>query len=148
MHLTAGLDAATAGRSWIGETEITALDDRALTLLRRDQVGFIFQSNPATCCPPSTRGPTSACRSSSPGGASTRTQFDHVVDTLGLTDRLGHRPGSSPGASSSASPPPVPSSPARASSSPTSPRARSTPPRPTSCSASCAAASTIWARAS
>lgn len=44
MHCAAGLDAATAGRAWIGETEITGLSDKRLTILRRDRVGFIFQA--------------------------------------------------------------------------------------------------------
>ena len=44
LHCIAGLDSPTGGRVWIGDTEITALDDRALTLLRREAVGFIFQS--------------------------------------------------------------------------------------------------------
>ena len=44
MHCLAGLDTPTAGQAFIGDTEITALNDKALTRLRRDQVGFIFQS--------------------------------------------------------------------------------------------------------
>ena len=44
LHCIAGLDSPTGGRVWIGDTDITALDDRALTLLRRENVGFIFQS--------------------------------------------------------------------------------------------------------
>lgn len=60
MHLTAGLDAATTGRSWIADAEITALPDRALTLIRRERVGFIFQA--FTCCPHWTPAPTSVCR--------------------------------------------------------------------------------------
>ena len=91
MHLTAGLDAATAGRSWIGETEITALDDRALTLLRRDRVGFIFQSFNLL---PTLDARANICLPLKLAGRRVdRDWFDHVVDTLGLTDRLGHRPG-------------------------------------------------------
>src|SRR3982750_224303 len=44
MHCLAGLDTPTTGRAFIGGTDITALSDKALTRLRRDQVGFIFQS--------------------------------------------------------------------------------------------------------
>ena len=44
MHLLAGLDQASAGRALLGDTDITALDDDALTALRRDRVGFVFQS--------------------------------------------------------------------------------------------------------
>src|SRR2546423_1190254 len=44
MHGLAGLDAVTSGRVFIGDTDLTTLDDRALTALRRDRVGFVFQS--------------------------------------------------------------------------------------------------------
>src|SRR5690625_1708110 len=44
MHLLAGLDSATAGQVYLGSTETTALSDSALTKLRRDRVGFVFQS--------------------------------------------------------------------------------------------------------
>jgi putative ABC transport system ATP-binding protein len=44
MHVIAGLDTATSGRVWLGDTDITSLDDTALTLLRRRRVGFVFQS--------------------------------------------------------------------------------------------------------
>jgi putative ABC transport system ATP-binding protein len=44
MHVLAGLDTASSGRVWLGDTEITALDDTSLTLLRRRRVGFVFQS--------------------------------------------------------------------------------------------------------
>ena len=44
MHLLAGLDTATAGQVWLGETELTSLGDDQLTVLRRERVGFVFQS--------------------------------------------------------------------------------------------------------
>lgn len=44
MHVLAGLDTASTGRVWLGDDEITALDDTSLTLLRRRRVGFVFQS--------------------------------------------------------------------------------------------------------
>src|SRR4051812_5476871 len=44
LHCLAGLDAPTAGEISLGDTEITTLSDRDLTLLRRDRVGFIFQA--------------------------------------------------------------------------------------------------------
>ena len=43
MHVLAGLDRPTAGQAWVDGTEITSLDDSALTELRRDKLGFIFQ---------------------------------------------------------------------------------------------------------
>ena len=44
MHIMAGLDSPTAGRAWLGDTDITELSDSALTVLRRRRVGFVFQS--------------------------------------------------------------------------------------------------------
>ncbi|MEU1168905.1 ATP-binding cassette domain-containing protein, partial [Streptomyces sp. NPDC005921] len=44
MHCAAGLDTLTSGAAWIGDTELGPLDDRRLTLLRRDRVGFVFQA--------------------------------------------------------------------------------------------------------
>jgi len=44
MHCMAGLDALSGGQAWIGETELTSLDDKRLTRLRRDQIGFVFQA--------------------------------------------------------------------------------------------------------
>ena len=44
MHIMAGLDAPTAGRAWIGDTDITGLSDLELTILRRRRVGFVFQA--------------------------------------------------------------------------------------------------------
>jgi putative ABC transport system ATP-binding protein len=44
MHIMAGLDSPTSGRAWLGDTEITDLDDGHLTVLRRRRVGFVFQS--------------------------------------------------------------------------------------------------------
>src|SRR6266545_655297 len=44
MHCLAGLDQVTSGKVWIGDTELSQLNDRQLTLLRRERVGFIFQA--------------------------------------------------------------------------------------------------------
>ena len=44
LHVLAGLDRPTSGEVYVGDTEITSLEDRPLTLLRRDAIGFIFQS--------------------------------------------------------------------------------------------------------
>ena len=91
MHLTAGLDAATSGRAWIGNVEITALDDKALTLLRRERVGFVFQAFNLL--------PTLDARANIllplklAGAKPDATWFDQVVDVLGIADRLTHRPG-------------------------------------------------------
>src|SRR5512133_3817612 len=44
MHIMAGLATATSGQAWLGDTEISALADAALTVLRRRRIGFIFQA--------------------------------------------------------------------------------------------------------
>ena len=93
MHIMAGLDTATAGRAWLGETEITALADDALTVLRRRRVGFVFQSfnlvptldiegNIVLPFELDGRRPSAA----------EREWIDRLVDSLGLRSRLTHRP--------------------------------------------------------
>lgn len=90
MHVLAGLDSATSGRVWIGETEITTLGDEALTTVRRSSVGFVFQSFNLL--------PTMDARANIvlPLKLARRRPdpdwFDTVVDVLGLGDRLSHRP--------------------------------------------------------
>ena len=44
LHMLAGLDQPTSGQVFLGDTDISTLDDKRLTLLRRDRIGFIFQS--------------------------------------------------------------------------------------------------------
>ncbi|MDN5570355.1 MAG: ABC transporter ATP-binding protein [Propionibacteriaceae bacterium] len=91
MHLAAGLDAATTGRSWIADAEITALSDRALTLIRRERVGFIFQ---AFNLLPTLDARANICLPLKLAGRAVDADwFDHVVDVLGLATRLTHRPG-------------------------------------------------------
>ena len=93
MHIMAGLDAATSGRAWIGDTDITGLSDLELTILRRGASASC--SRPSTSCRRSTRAATSCCRSTSTAGGPTaleRARIDGLIDTLGLADRLRHRP--------------------------------------------------------
>ena len=93
MHIMAGLDAPSAGRAWIGDTEITGLSDLELTLLRRRRVGFVFQAfnlvptldaigNILLPFDLDGRRPT----------AIERARIDGLVETLGLGARLRHRP--------------------------------------------------------
>ncbi|HET7312646.1 MAG TPA: ABC transporter ATP-binding protein [Mycobacteriales bacterium] len=90
MHCLAGLDSVTAGQVFIGDTELTALDDKALTALRRDRVGFVFQSFnlvPTLTALENIRLPLDlAGREPDPEWLNT------VIDTIGLRDRLRHRP--------------------------------------------------------
>jgi len=93
MHLLAGLDAATSGAAYLGETEITALDDRELTRLRRDRVGFVFQS--FNLLPMFTAEQNILLPLELAGrtvDAEARQWLDTLVTTLGLGERLTHRP--------------------------------------------------------
>jgi putative ABC transport system ATP-binding protein len=90
MHCLAGLDTATRGEVRIGDTPLTRLGDNALTELRRDKVGFIFQQFnllPALTAQENIVLPlTIAGRKPDPAW------YDTVVDAVGLRDRLGHKP--------------------------------------------------------
>ena len=90
MHLLAGLDAATTGTVHLGGTDLTALDDDALTRLRRDRVGFVFQS--FNLLPMFTAEQNILLPLDLAGRKADRAWFDTLVTTLGLGARLGHRP--------------------------------------------------------
>ena len=90
MHCLAGLDTATSGRVVLGGTDLSGLDDRALTLLRRDRVGFIFQAFNLLSTLGAEANIVLPLRLA--GRKPEREWFDTVVDVLGLRDRLGHRP--------------------------------------------------------
>jgi putative ABC transport system ATP-binding protein len=90
MHCLAGLDSATSGSVRIGDTEISTLSDRALTLLRRERVGFVFQSFnllPTLTAAANIRLPLDLA-----GRSPDRAWWDRVISTLGLADRLSHKP--------------------------------------------------------
>ncbi|MFF7331516.1 ATP-binding cassette domain-containing protein [Streptomyces sp. NPDC008150] len=90
MHCLAGLDTVSAGQVWLGGTEITGLKDRELTRLRRDRVGFMFQSFNLI---PTLSALENITLPMSIAGRRPDTEWvDRVVDTLGLRDRLRHRP--------------------------------------------------------
>jgi len=90
MHCCAALDTVTSGSVFVGETELNRLGDKELTRLRRDEIGFVFQSFnlvPTLSAEENILLPLSiAGRRPDPDWYST------VVDTVGLRDRLGHRP--------------------------------------------------------
>jgi len=90
MHCLAGLDAATSGRITIGDTELTGLSDRALTAVRRDRIGFVFQA--FNLLPQLTARQNITLPSDLAGRKVNRDLFEHVVGVLGIGDRLGHRP--------------------------------------------------------
>ena len=90
MHCLAGLDTVTRGEVAIGDTKLNGLSDAKLTQLRRDQVGFIFQQFnllPTLTAEENIRLPLSIA-----GRKPDRAWFDRVIDTVGLRDRLHHRP--------------------------------------------------------
>jgi putative ABC transport system ATP-binding protein len=91
MHCMAGLDTPTSGRSFVGSSEITAMRDKALTRLRRDHVGFIFQS--FNLLPTLTALENIALPADIAGRSLEQEWLDHIVDTVDLRSRLGHRPG-------------------------------------------------------
>ncbi|KQU67702.1 peptide ABC transporter ATP-binding protein [Phycicoccus sp. Root563] len=90
MHCAAGLDAATAGEVYIGDVDITQLKDKALTTLRRDRVGFVFQSFNLI---PTLNAEENILLPLAIAGRKADPQwFDLVIETVGLRDRLTHRP--------------------------------------------------------
>ncbi len=90
MHCLAGLDAPTSGRVFIGETDLTELNDKRLTKLRRDKVGFVFQA--FNLVPTLTAGENIRLPLDIAGRDVDEGWFDQVVDTIDLRDRLSHHP--------------------------------------------------------
>ncbi|ANS63664.1 ABC transporter ATP-binding protein [Streptomyces lincolnensis] len=90
MHCLAGLDTVSAGQVWLGDTEITGLKDRELTQLRRDRIGFMFQS--FNLIPTLNAAENITLPMDIAGKKPDEKWLDQVIDTLGLRDRLRHRP--------------------------------------------------------
>lgn len=90
MHCLAGLDSATSGTVTIGDTELTDLNDKQMTGLRRDRIGFVFQS--FNLVPTLTALENITLPLDIAGRAVDQQWLDTVVDRLGIRDRLGHRP--------------------------------------------------------
>jgi putative ABC transport system ATP-binding protein len=90
MHCLAGLDTVTRGDVWVGDTGLTGLSDNGLTTLRRDKVGFIFQQ--FNLLPTLSAEENILLPLSIAGRKPDRQWFDTVIDTVGLRDRLSHRP--------------------------------------------------------
>lgn len=90
LHTLAGLDTLTSGSVTIGGEDLGALDDRKLTLLRRDKVGFIFQS--FNLIPTLSAEENIVLPLSIAGREPDPEWFDTIVETVGLGDRLEHRP--------------------------------------------------------
>jgi putative ABC transport system ATP-binding protein len=90
LHCVAGLDELTSGSVYIGDTELGSLNDRALTLLRREKVGFIFQA--FNLIPTLSAAENITLPLDIAGEDPDQDWFDQVVNTVGLGDRLSHRP--------------------------------------------------------
>ncbi|WP_395106873.1 ABC transporter ATP-binding protein [Actinomadura sp. SCN-SB] len=91
MHCMAGLDSLTSGSARIGGTELGSLGDRRLTRLRRDRIGFVFQS--FNLLPTLTAGENITLPLDIARRRPDPEWLAKVVATVGLADRLGHRPG-------------------------------------------------------
>ena len=90
LHCMAGLDTPTSGKVYIGDVDVTALSEKELTRLRRDQVGFVFQA--FNLVPTLTASENITLPLDIAGRDVDRGWFDTVVDTVGIRDRLSHRP--------------------------------------------------------
>jgi putative ABC transport system ATP-binding protein len=90
MHCLAGLDSPTSGHTFVGEQEIGLLSDDGLTQMRRDRIGFVFQS--FNLVPTLTAAENITLPADFGGTKIDQAWFDHLVDALGIADRLSHRP--------------------------------------------------------
>jgi putative ABC transport system ATP-binding protein len=90
MHCMAGLDRPTAGHTYIGGEDIGSLDDNGLTRMRRDRVGFIFQS--FNLVPTLTAAENITLPADLAGRKVDREWYGHLTKQLGITDRLSHKP--------------------------------------------------------
>jgi putative ABC transport system ATP-binding protein len=90
MHCLAGLDNVTRGQVYIGDTQVTGLSDAGLTRLRRDQVGFVFQQ--FNLLPTLTAEENILLPLAIAGRKPDQDWYDTVIATVGLGDRLKHRP--------------------------------------------------------
>jgi putative ABC transport system ATP-binding protein len=90
LHCLAGLDRPTAGTVFLGDVDLTRLGDKALTRLRRDRIGFVFQA--FNLVPTLTTLENITLPVSLAGRKPDQVWLDTVIDTIGLRDRLQHRP--------------------------------------------------------
>jgi putative ABC transport system ATP-binding protein len=90
LHCLAGLDSLTSGHVYLGETHLGSLDDRRLTRLRRDRIGFVFQA--FNLLPTLTAAENITLPLALAGRKPDPEWFDRIVDVVGLRERLGHRP--------------------------------------------------------
>ena len=90
MHCQAGLDTLTSGQVFVGDKDLTKLDDDDLTILRRDRLGFVFQAY--NLVPTLTALENITLPRTLAGGAPDPAWLDRIIDTVRLRERLNHRP--------------------------------------------------------
>ena len=90
MHCLAGLDRLTSGEVFIGGVALSGLREKELTIVRRDQVGFVFQA--FNLVPTLSALENITLPMSLAGRRPDEVWVDHVIDTVGMGDRLSHRP--------------------------------------------------------
>jgi putative ABC transport system ATP-binding protein len=90
MHCMAGLDRPTSGQTFVGDLDIGRLDDAGLTQLRRDRIGFVFQS--FNLVPTLTAAENITLPAALAGAKADREWLGYLVEQLGIADRLTHRP--------------------------------------------------------
>jgi putative ABC transport system ATP-binding protein len=90
LHCLAGLDRVTAGRVFLGDIDITAVSEKELTVVRRDKIGFVFQSY--NLIPTLNAIENITLPLALAGRKPDNAWLDRVISTVGLSDRLTHRP--------------------------------------------------------
>lgn len=90
MHCMAGLDSVSEGSTFVGDTDLSTLNDKQLTRLRRDRIGFVFQS--FNLVPTLTASENITLPMDIGGHRVDKEWFTHIVTSFGLTKRLDHRP--------------------------------------------------------
>jgi putative ABC transport system ATP-binding protein len=90
LHCLAGLDRVTAGRVLLGDIDITAVSEKELTIVRRDKIGFVFQSY--NLIPTLNAIENITLPLALAGRKPDKQWLDRVIKTVGLADRLNHRP--------------------------------------------------------
>ena len=95
LHCAAGLDALTSGQAFIGDADLSTLDDHQLTILRRDHVGFVFQA--FNLVPTLTAAENITLPLLLAGRRGDQAWIATIIGTTGIGDRLEHRPSELPG---------------------------------------------------
>ncbi len=90
LHCIAGLDTLTSGQIYLGDIELSSLNEKHLTQIRRDRIGFVFQSY--NLIPTLTAIENITLPAALAGRDTDKQWLDHVVTIVGLRDRLKHRP--------------------------------------------------------